>query len=179
MTGTWSPAEWASMNQGGTSAADSPPIRAPADVPTMYSAVPGSHPVLARQRVKSSGEPGAAEHAAGAEDNADPHRGSCGGTRSLRRGTPLVVGLADETAGAGYLALNLLVVVITAGTSAPRPSRPTRRGNVRPEKDPIKTISCRDEHDRRAARWRRPADGGLGVSAHDSAPPRLRRFALS
>jgi hypothetical protein len=37
-----SPREWATMNQGGTPEAMSAPIIEPADVPTTYSALPGS-----------------------------------------------------------------------------------------------------------------------------------------
>src|SRR5215210_6209448 len=40
-----SPAEWATMNQGGTPAAVKAPIIEPAEVPTMWSALPGSQPV--------------------------------------------------------------------------------------------------------------------------------------
>src|SRR4051794_39255571 len=40
-----SPAEWATMNHGGTPAATSDPIIDPAEVPTMYSALPGSQRV--------------------------------------------------------------------------------------------------------------------------------------
>ena len=40
-----SPREWATMNQGGTPEATSAPIIEPADVPTMWSALPGSHSV--------------------------------------------------------------------------------------------------------------------------------------
>src|SRR4051812_38900982 len=40
-----SPAEWATMNQGGTPAAVSAPIIAPAEVPTTKSALPGSQSV--------------------------------------------------------------------------------------------------------------------------------------
>src|SRR5215210_2304011 len=40
-----SPREWATMNQGGMPAAVSAPIIEPADVPTMNSALPGSHSV--------------------------------------------------------------------------------------------------------------------------------------
>src|SRR3954454_23691796 len=40
-----SPPEWATMNQGGTPDATSAPITEPAEVPTMWSAAPGSHPV--------------------------------------------------------------------------------------------------------------------------------------
>lgn len=40
-----SPAEWATMNQGGTPAATRAPIIDPAEVPTMRSALPGSQPV--------------------------------------------------------------------------------------------------------------------------------------
>ena len=40
-----SPAEWATMNHGGTPDARSAPIIEPADVPTMTSALAGSQPV--------------------------------------------------------------------------------------------------------------------------------------
>src|SRR6185437_4703915 len=40
-----SPAEWATMNQGGTPDAQSAPIIDPADVPTTWSALAGSQPV--------------------------------------------------------------------------------------------------------------------------------------
>ncbi len=40
-----SPFEWATMNHGGIPAARSAPIIEPAEVPTMWSALPGSHPV--------------------------------------------------------------------------------------------------------------------------------------
>src|SRR4051812_39628200 len=40
-----SPFEWATMNHGGTPEASSAPIMLPADVPTTYSALAGSHPV--------------------------------------------------------------------------------------------------------------------------------------
>ena len=40
-----SPAEWATMNHGGTPAASSAPIIEPALVPTIRSALAGSHPV--------------------------------------------------------------------------------------------------------------------------------------
>src|SRR5205085_3384209 len=40
-----SPAEWATMNHGGTPEASRAPIIEPAEVPTMRSALAGSHPV--------------------------------------------------------------------------------------------------------------------------------------
>ena len=40
-----SPPEWATMNHGGSPEASRPPIIAPAEVPTMRSALPGSQPV--------------------------------------------------------------------------------------------------------------------------------------
>src|SRR4051794_2955949 len=39
-----SPAEWATMNHGGSPDASSAPIIDPAEVPTMFSALPGSQP---------------------------------------------------------------------------------------------------------------------------------------
>src|SRR3954471_15368985 len=75
-----SPFEWATMNHGGTPDASSPPIMLPALVPTTYSALEGSQPVsgaggspagLARDRLEPAREPGAAHHAAGAEN--EPH----------------------------------------------------------------------------------------------------------
>ena len=63
------------MNQGGTPAAMSAPTIDPAEVPTMKSALPGIPARLPRERVEAAGEPGAAEHAARAENQPDLHTG--------------------------------------------------------------------------------------------------------
>ena len=68
-----SPREWATMNQGGTPAATSAPIIEPADVPTMYSALPGSQSVSVGEGAERAGEPRAAKHAARAEHQPNPH----------------------------------------------------------------------------------------------------------